>query len=588
MKFTNEKFHNKYALKLDLSRVSGYNLYMEATDIIAEKDQIIQTLEAKVKEQDLMIGVMQTALVEYRARLLLSKRRQFGSTSEQIPNQLSIEGLAETIFNEAEDQAEVSLPEPTYEEVTIKRKKRVGKRKDDLSSLPVKRIEHELPESERVCPECGEPIYDIGVTVRDEIETIPARHIHIEHAIHAYACKNCEKTKNSATVIRADAPSALIAGSLATPSAVANIAVQKYANGMPLYRQERSLAYDNVSLSRQTMANWLIYCGQNYLSAIYERMITVMKNETVLHADETSVQVLSEPGRDAKTKSFEWLYRTSGHTEKHVVIYEYKETRKQEHPKEFLKGFSGYLHCDGYQVYHNLPPGIIIVGCWAHARRYWEKIYVSLPEDKRDGSIAETGLAYISLLFLLEDEYSSLSPNARYEIRMKYSKLVTDAYFAWVNGLNALPKSLLGEAVHYSLSQRQYLENVFLDGRLELSNNRAERSIKPFVQGRKQWLFSATPNGAVSSSIIYSIIETAKENNLHPYHYIKYLLENLPKAKISELDSFMPWAPELPDYCHIPNSAKLPKREKKWKTSGHLHSVILSLRTKFGCQRPSK
>ena len=560
---------------------------MEAIDIIAEKDQIIQSLESKVRDQGLQIDALRVALEDYKARLFLNRRRQFGSTSEQNPNQLCIEGLVDTIFNEAEDQVEPSLPEPTYEEVTIKRKKRVGKRKDDLSGLPVERIEYELPESERVCPECGELMHDIGVTVRDEIEVIPARVVHKEHAVHAYGCRNCEKVGDSAHIIRAESPSPLIPASLATPSAVAHIAVQKYANGTPLYRQERGFAYDNINLSRQTMANWLIYCSLNYLASVYTKLITVLLNEEVLHADETSVQVLNEPGRGAQTKSYEWLYRTSGHTINPVVIYEYKETRKQEHPQEFLKVFKGYLHCDGYQVYHNLPVDIIIVGCWAHARRYWEKVYVSLPEDKRDDSLAEKGLAYTSLLFLLEDEYRALSPDDRYEMRQKYSKRVSDEYFAWVSGLNALPKSLLGEAVHYSLSQRKYLENVFMDGRLELSNNRAERSIKPFVQGRKQWLFSDTQNGAVASSIIYSIIETAKENNLHPFHYLKYLLEALPNAKTSEIDMLLPWSSSLPDYCRIPDVAKLPNREKRRKTTGHLHSVIMNLRNKFGCQRPA-
>ena len=587
MKLLSEIFLKKSVKKLDFTSVSAYNKRMELIDIIAEKDQIIQSLESKVKDQDRLINDMRLTLEDYKARMLLNRRQQFGSASEQNPNQLRLEGLADAIFNEAEDQTEPSLPEPTYEEVTIKRKKRVGKRKDDLSGLPVERIEYVLPESERVCPECGEFLHDIGVTVRDEIEVIPARVVHKEHVVHTYGCRNCNKDGTSAHIVRADSPSPLIPASLATPSAVAHIAVQKYVNGIPLYRQERGFAFDNINLSRQTMANWIIYCALNYLAVVYTKLIAVLLNETHIHADETPVQVLNEPGRAAKTKSYEWLYRTSGYTENPVVIYEYKETRKQEHPQEFLKPFNGYLHCDGYQVYHNLPSNIIIVGCWAHARRYWEKVYVSLPEEKRDGSIAENGLAYISLLFLLEDEYRTLSPEARYEMRNRYSKRVSDKYFTWVGGLNALPKSLLGDAVHYSMSQREYLENVFLDGCLELSNNRAERSIKPFVQGRKQWLFSDTQNGAIASSIIYSIIETAKENNLHPFYYLKYLLKMLPSAKTSDVDKFLPWSSGIPDYCRIPNAAKLPKHEKKWKTSGHLHSLVIGLRNEFGCQRPA-
>jgi len=201
--------------------------------------------------------------------------------------------------------------------------------------------------------------------------------------------------------------------------------------------------------------------------------------------------VLNEPGREAKTKSYEWVYRTSGCTDRQIVIYEYQQTRKQDNPKEFLKGFNGYLHTDGYQAYHNLPPGTIVVGCWAHARRYWEKLYETLKEDDRAGSNAERGLVYINLLFAFEDEFRDLSPDERYKKRLEYSKPVSDDFFGWVGSLNPLPKSLMGEAVHYALAQRKYLENVYLDGRLELSNNRAERSINQFVQGRNYVLISS-------------------------------------------------------------------------------------------------
>ena len=472
-------------------------------------EQKIESLEATVLSQSKQLEEMATLIKFYEEQFSLSQRRQFGRSSEQTPDQLSFENM----FNEPEDQADLSLPEPTYEEITYTRKKRTGKKADDLSGLPVERIDYELPESERICPECGDIMRDIGVTVRDELEIIPAKVIHKEHAVHAYGCAKCNKESDHTPIVRADSPAPLIAGSLASASAVAHIASQKYVNGIPLYRTEKGLSYDGVVLSRQTMANWLIHCAKNYLIAIYSRMTELLLQESVIHADETTVQVLHEPGRDAKTKSYEWLYRTSACSDHHIVIYEYQETRKQDNPKAFLKGFEGYLHTDGYQVYHNLVSDIIIVGCWAHCRRYWEKLYESIDDVKaRDGSNAERGLVYINLLFAFEDEHRGLTPEDRYEKRLEYSKPVSDDFFDWVGTLGALPKSLLGDAIHYSLSQREYLENVYLDGRLELSNNAAERAIRPFVQGRKQWLFSNTPNGAESSSIYYSIIETANNN----------------------------------------------------------------------------
>jgi transposase len=275
--------------------------------------------------------------------------------------------------------------------------------------------------------------------------------------------------------------------------------------------------------------------------------------ESVIHGDETPLQVLHEPGREAKNKSYEWVYRTSGCSDKKIIFYDYKETRRQEHPQAFLKDFKGYLHTDGSDVYHNLTPDIIIVGCWAHARRYWENaLKVITQQDKRKDSDAARGLTYVNRLFELEREFKDLTPDERYEKRITTSKPVSDSFFDWVEKLGALPLSLLGKASQYTLSQRKYLENVFLDGRLELSNNRCERSVKPFVMGRKAWLFSNTPNGAHASSIMYSIIETAKENGLHPYFYIKFLLETLPNVTTDHVAALLPWSDSLPDSCFVP------------------------------------
>ena len=511
----------------------------------------LQTLRDLVAAQAEQIAKMEALLKYYEEQFKLAQKLRFGASSEKAEaskDQISFDSM----FNEAEDQSDQTLPEPTYEEIKYKRRKRIGKREDDLTGLPVERIDYELPEEERICTECGTMMNDIGVDVRREVTIIPATAVVTEHARHAYGCPCCAEVGDRASIVTAESPAPLIAGSLASPSAVAHIAVQKYCDGIPLYRQEKSFQYDGVFFSRQTMANWLVRCAQNFLISIYSLLITFLLKEPVLHADETTVQVLHEPGREAQAKSYEWLYRTSGCSGHAIVIYEYRETRAHEHPKVFLSNFKGYLHSDGYQAYHNLPPGIIAVGCWAHARRPWKDLYDTIPKDKRAGSNAELGLAYVNKLFALEDKFRDLSPEERYEKRLEMSKPISDAYFNWASNLGALPKSLLGQAVSYSLSQREYLENVFLDGRLELSNNRAERSIKPFVQGRKQWLFSNTPNGAESSSIIYSIIETAKENRLRPFHYLKYLLETLPNTTTSGLEALLPWSDSLPDSCRIP------------------------------------
>jgi len=512
----------------------------------------INNLSIRVAEQEKSIEektkliAKQAALIKYYEGLFLAlKRRQFGASSERTDydlfSQLNLFG-----------GEEIAPPPKPEIEITYKRGKQKGKREEDLSNLPVVRVEHETPNC--TCPKCNSPMVDIGVTIRREIEIIPAQAIVKEHAVHSYACRNieCEEAEGVTTIVKAEAPAALISGSLASPSLVAHIAMQKYQNGMPLYRIEKGFQYEGVNISRQNMSNWVIKCVEVYLISIYSLLLSFLLKETVLHADETTVQVLHEPERPAQSKSYEWVYRSSGCSEHKIVIYDYKETRKQEHPREFLKNFKGFLHTDGYQVYHNLPDDIIIVGCWAHARRLWENLYKTLPENKRADSDTETGLAYINALFKLEREFSKLTPEERYKMRLEKSKPISDAFFAWVNDLGALPNSPLGKAAGYALSQRKYLENVFLDGRLELTNNRCERSVKPFVQGRKAWLFSNTTDGADASSVMYSLIETAKENGLNPYQYVKFLLEVLPSATTGNLEQYLPWSETLPDLCRIP------------------------------------
>jgi hypothetical protein len=244
-----------------------------------------------------------------------------------------------------------------------------------------------------------------------------------------------------------------------------------------------------------------------------------------------------------------WLYRTSGDPPHPIVIYEYQETRSGSHPKRFLDKFKGYLHADGYAGYRSLSADITVVGCWAHLRRKFDEAVKSAPPDGRAGLPSQKGLDFCNRLFALEREFENLTTEERYEKRLERSKPLAGEFYAWANSVRALPKSALGKALRYALGQRPYLENVFKDGRLELSNNRAERSIKPFVIGRKNWLFSATPKGAKASSIIYSIIETAKENGLKPFEYLKHIFEAAPNIQNRDLDSLLPWSDSLPNIC---------------------------------------
>ena len=236
-------------------------------------------------------------------------------------------------------------------------------------------------------------------------------------------------------------------------------------------------------------------------------------------------------------------YRTSGCVEQSIVLYEYQPTKKAEHAETFLRGFNGWLHADGYQGYHKLPGNIRVVGCWAHARRKFDEALQTLPKEMQKDSPAAIGECYCSRLFKLEQAFAELTPEERYEKRLEQEKPVLDALLSWANEMQAktAPKSALGRAIHYLLEQWPYLTRYLEDGRLELSNNRAERSMKPFVMGRKNWLFANTPGGAQASDMIYSLIETAKENGLDPYRYLLWILQTAPQ--LSETNKA--WAESL-------------------------------------------
>lgn len=292
--------------------------------------------------------------------------------------------------------------------------------------------------------------------------------------------------------------------------------------------------------------------SQDYLESVYEQLHRELLAKEVLHADETTLQVLHEPGKEPQSKSYMWLYRTSGDTDNPVVMYEYQSGRGAVHPREFLEGFKGYLHADGYAGYHNLPEDITVVGCWAHLRRKFDEAMKSLPKSKAKNSSAAQGLAYCSLLFGLEDDFAELTPDERYQQRLEQAKPVLDAFLAWANIRNAAPKSALGKALTYLKEQWPYLTNYLKDGRMELSNNRAERSIKPFVIDRKNFLFANTPGGAKGSVVIFTMIQTAIENHLDPYRYLTWLLKDantadLPRPEV--IEQLLPW--NAPQECRM-------------------------------------
>jgi len=493
-----------------------------------------------------------TALVKYyEEQFRLAKHRQFGASSEKSEydaEQLSIFTDQLSIFNEAEATADANVAEPELVEIEKHYRKRKRLVNDSLpENLPIEIVEHDLPAEEKICPECGGELHMIGKEKRRELKIIPAQVKIIEHVRCVYGCRDCEMDEYGAPVLKTPVDAPVIKGSFASPEAVAHIMTQKYVMGVPLYRQEQEWERQGIRISRQTMSNWLIRATEDWLEPVYNALRELLCIREVLHADETTLQVLREPGKSAQSKSYMWLYRTSGDARPAIVLYDYQPDRKAKRPAEYLKGFKGYLHADGYDGYHGLPKDIIIVGCWAHARRKFDEALKILPEKDRESSDALRGKRYCDKLFELERGFEGLDPDERFKRRQEISKPLVEEFFEWLHSLKALPKAPIGVAAHYALKQKEYLERYLLDGRLEISNNRAERSIKPFVIGRKNFLFSNTPRGAKASAIMYSLIETAKENGVNPFDYLTYIFQNAPnwdiRNDINKLESLLPWFP---------------------------------------------
>lgn len=521
-------------------------------------DRRIAELEAenaRLKDENAILSgecaKLQLLINYYIEQLRLAQHRQFGASSEatELPEQLGL-------FNEAEVQADETESETI---ISHTRKKRKGKREEFYEGLPTEQIVYELPENERVCPDCGKPFHACGHEVlRREVEIIPAQVRAVEHVQTVYSCRNCEQNDISTPMIKSNVPAPVISGSgIASPSLLSYILCNKYVLALPLYRQEQELERCGIHISRQTMANWVIFVAGRWLAPIYDLLRAELLANDILHADETTLQVIKEKGRKASSKSYMWMYHTGRDAEKQVALFEYQPTREGKHPQKFLAGYKGFLHVDGYAGYNELESqGVTLAECWAHTRRKFDEALKALKKDERTDAIANIGLTYCNKLFEFErkSDELNLTHEERAEQRILKSKPVAEAFFAWAESMlgQTLPKSKLGVAVGYAVNQRKWLMNFLLDGRLELSNNRAERTIRPFTVGRKNWLFSFCARGAKASAVVYSIIETAQANGLVPFMYLNYLFEMLPNITTSKLKDCLPWNPVVQEICKIP------------------------------------
>ncbi|WP_079202260.1 IS66 family transposase [Pseudomonas sp. CC6-YY-74] len=484
-----------------------------------------QLLRALVEEKDGQIE----RLREQSALLI---QRLFARKSEQTVDPDSPQ-LA--TFNEAENLAEPA-PEVIVEEDVVAPLKRRGKRKPLPAELPRVEIVHELPEHELTCA-CGCRKQVIGEQTSEQLEIIPMQIRVIRHIRKTYACTGCESAP-----VTADKPAQLIEKSLASPSVLAVLLNTKYVDSLPLHRFEKVLTRHGIDISRQTLARWVIQCGeqlQPLLNLLRDRLL----DSPVIHCDETRVQVLKEPGRDPGSQSWMWV-QTGGPPDKPVILFDYSTSRAQEVPLRLLQDYRGYLMTDDYAGYNAVAAqeGVERLACWAHAQRKFVEAQKVQPKGKTGR--ADIALGMINKPYGIERDLKEASAEQRLQGRQQHSLPLLAQLKAWLEKTQpqVTAQNALGKAVNYLASNWSRLVRYGEGGNLPIDNNAAERAIRPFVIGRKNWLFSDTPKGATASAQLYSLVETAKANGQEPYAYLRHILERLPQVnRVEGYEALLPW-----------------------------------------------
>lgn len=507
-----------------------------------------EQLEAITKELHASNEKMQLLMEQ----VILGKQNRFGRSSEKMEDtsQICFQEVDGTIvfFNEAEAVYDLNEKEPDELELkSPKQPKRKGKKESDLSGLTVRRIDHYLSEEELEIEFGVNGWKQLPDAISKKYHFAPARVEVEEHHIGVYASKTDEH------MVKADHPKALLHGSLVSPSLGAAIINAKYVNAVPLYRLEQEFQRYGLQITRQNMANWCIRLAEEYLSILYDHLHEELYFYHVIQADETPVLV-NHDGRKAGSKSWMWVYR-SGHLyqDRQIVLYEYQQTRNASHPREFLKGYDGICVTDGYQVYHTLEKELeelTIAGCWVHCRRRFDEALKLIPKPSQKESNAFLLMKQIQAIYREEGKLNDLSSDERLKQRQAVIKPLVDAFFAYLKTINVSKKDKFGDAVRYARNQEKYLRVFLTDGDVPIDNNASERAIRGFCIGKKNWQMIDTIHGAKSSAMIYSIVETAKANNLRPFDYVQHLLEEIPKhmndKDCSFLEDLLPWSEKLP------------------------------------------
>lgn len=487
-------------------------------------------------------------------------QQRFGRKTEKLsemPGQLSLTFDPADAINEAEAITDGGIPEePEMETVIIRRKSKTkGKREADLSGMEtIIEPTITIPE-ERLLELFPKGYHRLPDEVYKDLEYQPAKFVVHEHHIAVYA------GNGDTGVVRADRPERLLKNSILTPSLVAAIFEEKYVNHCPYNRLEASFKCRDANISRQNMAGWMIYIYDRYLRPMEREFHRELLKSRLIHCDETPFR-MPDNGRGPTSRDYMWVYHTcERYGSPPIFIYDYQPTRKAENPRNFLDGYEGILMTDGYQVYHTLagerPDELKVAGCWAHAKRKFAEIVKSAGAKNAGGTIADKANRRIAAIYHVDNMYKESSLEERLDNRKNSVKPLVDEYFTWLKSLQGSPEidqsSKTAKAIHYSINQEPYLRLFLTDAMIPLDNNDAERSIRAFCIGKKNWQIIDSKQGAKASAMYYSIAETVKANGLKPHEYFQYVLEQMllhlddkPEDYISDL---VPWSDKLPKSC---------------------------------------
>jgi transposase len=503
----------------------------DASSLPDNVDDLREIIVSLKQEYETEISFLHEQIRHLRSKLFGRKTETYiEGGHEQIP-----------LFDEVE-QAACSDDDNGSEEIAVaahKRKKRG--RKPLPEDLPRVEVIHDLAEDEKVCA-CGSQLSKIGEEVSEKLDYIPAKLQVIRHIRYKYACKSCEGVESEMGTVKTAAPPAqIIPKGIATAGLLAHILVSKFCDALPFYRQEKIFERLGIEVPRATMANWAIHVAER-CRPLMEILRSEILSGPLVNIDETTVQVLKEPERENTAKSYMWIFR-GGPSDKAALVYQYHPTRCGQVPKDYLNGYQGYVQTDGYSGYDALgvQKGIIHVGCWAHVRRKFFEVVQARQQNGRQKSKTGSGdvaLSYIKRLYRVESiaKEQEYSPEQIQKLRQEQAKPILDEFKVWLEKrfVQTPPKGLLGKAIAYALNQWPRLIIYLQDGQLRPDNNLAENAIRPFVVGRKNWLFSGHPRGAEASACLYSLIETAKANQFEPYLYLRFLFNRLPTATSTE------------------------------------------------------